>query len=93
MTQGRFGGPQKRRSPRYDKRFKVSLECEGITHEVRTINISRHGIQLPRRNPPPVGSHVKLTVTIRGETSIFEGDCAKAYSLPCKRNTNNFYRD
>ena len=73
MTQGRFGGPQKRRSPRYDKRFKVSLECEGITHEVRTINISRHGIQLPRRNPPPVGSHVKLTVTIRGETSIFEG--------------------
>ena len=73
MTQGRYGGPQKRRSPRYDKRFKVSLESEGETHEIRTINISRHGIQLPRRNPPPVGSHVKLTVTIRNETSIFEG--------------------
>ena len=73
MTLGRFGGPQKRRSPRYDKRFKVSLECEGKTHDIRTINISRHGIHLPRRNPPPIGSHVKLTITINNETSIFEG--------------------
>jgi hypothetical protein len=73
MTQGRYGGPQKRRSPRYDRRFKVKLEYEGETHEIRTINISRHGVQLPRRHPPPVGSHVKLTVPIRDETSIFEG--------------------
>jgi hypothetical protein len=73
MTLGRYGGPQKRRSPRYDKRFKVTLECEGETHDIRTVNISRHGIQLPRRNPPPVGSHIKLTITIHDENSIFEG--------------------
>jgi len=73
MTKGRYGGPDKRRSSRYDRRFQVTLEYEGKTYEVRTINISRHGVQLPRRNPPPVGSHVKLTITIRNETSIFEG--------------------
>ncbi|MHA2218772.1 MAG: hypothetical protein ACXACY_22850, partial [Candidatus Hodarchaeales archaeon] len=38
-----------------------------------TINISRHGVLLPRRIPPPVGTHVKLTITIRDETSIFKG--------------------
>jgi hypothetical protein len=47
----------------------------GLTQFVRhsLINISKHGVLLPRRNPPPVGSHMKLTVTIRKETSIFEG--------------------
>ena len=73
MTKGRYGGPDKRRSPRYDRRFQVILEHEGKTYEVRTINISRHGVQIPRRNPPPVESHVKLTITLRNETSIFEG--------------------
>ena len=73
MTQGRYGGPEKRRSPRHDKRFRVTLEYDGKTYEIRTVNISRHGVQLPRRHPPPVGSHVKLTVPIRDETSIFEG--------------------
>jgi len=73
MTKGWYGGKQKRRSPRHDKRFKVTLEHEGKTYELRTINISRHGIQLPRRNPPSKGSHVKLNITIKDETSIFEG--------------------
>jgi hypothetical protein len=73
MTQGRYGGPEKRRSPRHDKRFRVTLEYEGETYEIRTVNISRHGVQLPRRNPPSIGSHVRLTITIRDETSIFEG--------------------
>ena len=73
MAKGWYGGSQKRRSPRHDKKFKVTLEYEGKTYEIRTVNISRHGVLLPRRNPPPVGSHVKLTVTIRDETSIFEG--------------------
>jgi hypothetical protein len=73
MTQGRYGGSQKRRSPRYERRLKVALEYEGKTYENRTINISRHGVLIPRRNPPSVGSHVNLTMTIRNETSIFEG--------------------
>jgi hypothetical protein len=73
MAKGRYGGPEKRRSPRHDRRFKVTLEYEGKTYEIRTINISRHGVLIPRRNPPSVGSHVKLTITIRDETSIFEG--------------------
>lgn len=73
MAKGRYGGPDNRKRPRYDKRFQVTLEYDGKTYEVRTINISRHGVQLPRRNPPSVGSHVKLTITIRNETSIFEG--------------------
>ena len=73
MTQGRYGGPEKRRSPRHAKRFKITLDYDGQTHQIRTVNISRHGVQLPRRNPPAVGSHVKLTITIRDETSIFEG--------------------
>ena len=73
MAKGWYGGQQKRRSPRYDKKLKTTLEYEGKTYEVRTINISRHGVLLPRRNPPSIGSHVKLTITINYETSIFEG--------------------
>jgi hypothetical protein len=64
MTQGRYVGPEKRRSPRHDRRFKVALEYEGKTYEIRTINISRHGVMIQRRNPPSVGTHVKLTITI-----------------------------
>ncbi|MHA2220358.1 MAG: PilZ domain-containing protein [Candidatus Hodarchaeales archaeon] len=73
MAKGRYGGPQKRRSPRHDKKFKATLEYEGKTYEIRTINISKHGVLLPRRNPPSIGSQVKLTITIMNETSIFEG--------------------
>ena len=73
MAKGWYGGSQKRRSPRYSKRFKVTIEYDGKTHEIRTLNISRHGVQLLKRNPPSVGTHVKLTITIRNETSIFEG--------------------
>ena len=73
MTQGWFGGPEKRRSTRHNKRFKATLEYEGETYQVRTCDISSHGVQLPRRNPPPVDSHVKLTITIKDETSIFMG--------------------
>ena len=73
MAKGWYGGSQKRRSPRYSKRFKVTIEYDGKTHEIRTLNISRHGVQLLKRNPPSVGTHVKLTITIKNETSIFEG--------------------
>ena len=73
MTQSRYGGPQKRRSPRFDKRFKVTLEFDGNAYDIRTINISKHGVEIPKRHPPSIGSHVKLTITISGETSVFEG--------------------
>ena len=73
MVKGWYGGSQKRRSPRHDKRFKVTLEHEGKTYEIRTVNISKHGVLLPRRNPPSIGSHVKLNITIKDESSIFEG--------------------
>jgi len=66
-------GLQRRRSPRYDKKFQVRLEYEDKVYEVRTIDISCHGVLIPRRLPPPVGTTVKLTLTIRGESSIFEG--------------------
>ena len=70
---GRYGGPEKRRSPRHDRRFHVLLEYEGKAYEIRTIDISKHGVLIPRRLPPPVGTPIKLTLTIRGEISAFEG--------------------
>jgi hypothetical protein len=73
MTKGRYGGPEKRRSPRYDKKFRVLLEYEGQNHEIRTVDISEYGVLIPRRTPPPVGTRVKLTLTIRDEISTFEG--------------------
>lgn len=71
---GLHDGPQRRRSPRYDKKFQVKLEYEDTVHEVRTIDISCHGVLIPKRLPPPVGTSVKLTLTIRGESSTFEGN-------------------
>ena len=73
MAKGRHGGSEKRRSPRYDKRFRVLLEYEGKTHEIRTVDISEYGLLIPKRIPPPIGTQVKLTLTIRDETSTFEG--------------------
>jgi hypothetical protein len=73
MAKVRTGGPEKRRSLRYDKKFKVTLEYEGNAFQIRTINISSHGVQLPRRNPPSIGSNVRMTLTMRNETSTFEG--------------------
>ena len=73
ITRGRYGGPQKRRSPRHEKRFRVTLEYEGKNYEIRTINISEHGILIPRRLPPPIGTQIKLTLSIKEETSLFEG--------------------
>ncbi|HYQ47666.1 MAG TPA: PilZ domain-containing protein [Thermodesulfovibrionales bacterium] len=77
MSEGKrkslYHGPQKRRSTRYDKKFLVRLEYEDNVYEVRTIDISCHGVLIPRRSPPPVGTTVKLTLTIRGESSSFEG--------------------
>ena len=66
-------GPEKRRSRRHDKRFQVILEYGDEIHEVRTIDISKHGVLIPRRIPPPIGTYVKLTLKIRDEISIFEG--------------------
>ena len=66
-------GPEKRRSLRHDKRFQVILEFEGESHEVRTIDISKHGVLVPRRLPPPIGTNVKLTLKIRDEIATFEG--------------------
>jgi len=59
ITRGRYGSPQKRRSPRHEKRFRVTLEYEGKSYEIRTINISEHGVLIPRRLPPPIGTHIK----------------------------------
>ncbi|GEM_PF-2382726 len=75
MIQGKgyFGGSENRRSPRQDRRFHVVLEYEGKIHEVRTVDISKHGILIPRRLPPPIGTKVKVTLTIRDEMSTFEG--------------------
>jgi len=73
VTKVRYGGPQRRRSPRYEKRFRIALEYEGKTYEIRTIDISEHGVLIPRRLPPPIGTHIKLTLSLRDETSIFEG--------------------
>jgi hypothetical protein len=73
VTKGRYGGIQRRRSPRYEKRFRIALEYEGKTYEIRTIDISEHGVLIPRRLPPPIGTHIKLTLSLRDETSIFEG--------------------
>ena len=70
---GRFGGPERRRSPRHERRFHVILEYEGNIHKINTIDISKHGVLIPKRFPPPVGIDVKLTLIIRGETSTFEG--------------------
>lgn len=66
-------GTEKRRSMRHDKRFPVVLELEGAVHEVRTIDISTHGVLIPKRLPPPVGTNVKLTLKIRDAISTFEG--------------------
>ena len=73
MTKGRFGGSEKRRSPRYYRRLSVLLEYDGTTYEMRTIDISKHGVLIPRRMPPPIGATVTLTLTIRDNRSIFEG--------------------
>ena len=73
MTKGRYGGPERRRSPRHDRRFRVILEYEGHSYEIRTIDISEHGVLIPRRSPPPIGTHIKLTLTISNETAIFKG--------------------
>jgi hypothetical protein len=73
QRKGLHDGPEKRRSPRHDKRFQVTLEFEGKIHEVRTIDISKHGVLIPRRLPPPIGTNIKLTLKIRDEISTFEG--------------------
>ena len=73
MTKGRYGGPEKRRSPRLPKRFIATIEYEGKVHEIRTVDISEHGILIPKRIPPPVGTLVKVCLTLRDETSSFEG--------------------
>jgi hypothetical protein len=73
MAKGRYGGPERRRSARHDRRFRVLLEYGGKTHEIRTVDISEHGIHIPRRIPPPIGTPVKLTIAINDDISIFQG--------------------
>jgi hypothetical protein len=73
MAKVRYGGPERRRSPRYDKRFRALLEYEGKTHEIRTMDISEYGVLIPRRIPPSIGTRVQLTLTIRDEISTFQG--------------------
>lgn len=70
---GRYGGPDKRRSTRLNRRFMATMEYQGRTHEIRTIDISEHGVLIPKRMPPPIGSCVMITLTIRDEASVFEG--------------------
>jgi len=73
MTKGRYGGPERRRSPRLSKRFMATMEYEGKVHEIRTVDISEHGVLIPKRVPPPVGTHVKVCLTMRNEVCAFEG--------------------
>ena len=73
MNKARYGGPDKRRSLRHGKRLLATLEYEGKTHLNRTIDISKHGVLIPIRTPPPLESCVKLTLEIGGVTSTFEG--------------------
>jgi hypothetical protein len=73
MIKGRYGGPDKRRSPRLEKRFVATIGYEGKVHEIRTIDILEHGVLIPKRLPPPMGTQVTVCLTIRGETSAFEG--------------------
>lgn len=73
MAAGRYGGLEKRRSTRFPKRFKAEMEYEGIIHEIRTIDISEHGVLIPKRIPPPVGTCVKVYLTIRDDKAVFEG--------------------
>jgi hypothetical protein len=51
----------------------ASMEYEGKSHEIRTIDISEHGVLIPKRVPPAIGTPVKLTLTVREETAVFEG--------------------
>ncbi len=74
---GRYSGPERRRSTRHEKRFQAVLVYEGTSHEIRTINISLHGVLIPRRTPPPVGTAVRLILAIRGEKAVFEGTVAR----------------
>ncbi len=73
MGIGRYGGLNKRRSARYPKRFMAEMEYDGSIHEIRTIDISEHGVLIPKRIPPPIGAHVKIHLTIRDEKTVFEG--------------------
>ena len=73
QRKGRYGGQERRRSPRYPRRFHAALEYDGNIYEIGTIDISAHGVLIPRRLPPPIGATVKLTLTIRDEKSTFEG--------------------
>ena len=73
MTRGRYGGPQRRRSARQEKRFRVILEYEDKSYEIRTVNVSEHGVLIPRRLPPAIGTRIRLTLSIKDETSVFEG--------------------
>jgi len=49
------------------------MEYEGKIHEIRSIDISEHGVLIPRRIPAPIGTHIKLTLILRDETSVFNG--------------------
>jgi hypothetical protein len=49
------------------------LEYEGKSYEIRTVNVSKHGVLIPRRLPPPIGTRIRLTLSIKDETSVFEG--------------------
>jgi len=73
MAKGRYGDLEKRRSPRHPKKFIAKKEYEGKVHEIRTIDISEHGVLLPKRLPPSVGTHVKVFLTMRGEETSFTG--------------------
>lgn len=73
MAKIRHSGHEKRRSTRYEKRFLIILEHDNASHEIRTIDISKHGALVPKRLPLEIGTRVKMTLTIRDETSTFEG--------------------
>jgi hypothetical protein len=64
---------EKRRSPRHERMFRAILEYHGKVCEIKTINISQHGVLFPIHPVPAIKTAVKLTLIVSGEPSVFEG--------------------
>ncbi len=65
--------PGKRQSPRYDRSLRAILEYNSKVYEIKTINISQHGVLFPTRPAPEIGTEAKLTLIVGGEPSFFQG--------------------
>jgi hypothetical protein len=62
-----------RQSPWYDRSLRAILEYNSKVSEIKTINISQHGVLFPIRPAPEIGTEAKLTLIVGGEPSFFQG--------------------